>query len=126
MNLIETLSTEHVIESEKLLLEAMTSSDVEIQDEILHDDLLFVIPNGQTITKQMDLDSHRSGSMIINQIASTLETVNIIEDSAVVTLLVKTEGLMLGKNFEGEFRYIRVWKLCGKKLKVIAGSCTPV
>jgi hypothetical protein len=113
-----------VMEAEKQLLSAMKSSNVEQLDGLLHDDLLFITPDGLVITKEMDLASHAAGSMVIEQIASTVDTVNIIEDTAVAIITIRTKGKMLDQPFEGTFRYVRVWKLFGRKWKVIAGSCT--
>ena len=91
---------------------------------LLHDDLLFIIPNGETITKEMDLASHRAGEMIIDELEIEYEKINIIKDCAVVTLSIETKGKMLGEHFEGRFRYIRIWKQVENTLKVIGGSCT--
>ncbi|WP_245799370.1 nuclear transport factor 2 family protein [Epilithonimonas bovis] len=37
----------------------MTTCCVEQLESILHDDLLFILPDGTTITKDMDLDTYR-------------------------------------------------------------------
>lgn len=109
---------------EDTLLQAMLAHDVEKLDGLLHDDLLFITPDGQTITKAMDLDAHRKGLMVIERISTTIEQINIIGDSAVVTLVMDTKGKMIDTPIEGKFRYIRVWKKWGDGFKVIGGSCT--
>jgi ketosteroid isomerase-like protein len=109
---------------EDTLLQAMLAHDVEKLDALLHDDLLFITPDGQTITKSMDLDAHRKGLMVIERISTTIEQINIIGDNAVVTLLMDTKGKMIDMPIEGRFRYIRVWKKLGADFKVIGGSCT--
>ncbi len=48
---------EQILQLEQRLLEAIKTSDVEVLDQLLHDDLLFIAPNSQTITKEMDLAS---------------------------------------------------------------------
>lgn len=113
-----------IMEAESQLLSAMKSSDVEALDALLHDDLLFITPDGQTITKQMDLDSHASGNMVIEHIVSTVDLVNVIEDTAVAIITIQTKGKMLNQPIEGKFKYVRVWKSFAGKWKVIAGSCT--
>lgn len=37
---------EQIIKSEKRLLEAMKTSDINVLDELLHDNLIFNIPTG--------------------------------------------------------------------------------
>ncbi len=80
-------------------------------------------PNGQVITKEMDLASHRAGEMIVEQLIPTIEDIRIIEDMAVVSVVYETKGSMLGNPIQGQFRYIRTWKLFPDGLKVITGSC---
>lgn len=104
------------------LIRAIRASDVVALDQLLHDDLLFVTPNGQTVTKQMDMESHRSGQMIVEKLESVIEEINVIEDTAVVTVVYQTKGTMLGNPIGGRFKYIRVWKLFETGWKVIAGS----
>ncbi len=126
MTLKNLLSEEQIIDCEKRLLEAIKSGDVRALDDLLHDDLLFMIPNGQIITKVMDLEAYRTGSMIINEITSHLDLLNLMGEVAVVTLTIDTKGVMLGQPNEGTFRYIRVWKQFGDSCRVIAGSCIRV
>ena len=38
----------------------------------------------------------------------------------------KISGKMLGKDFEGNFRHLRVWKMFDGQLKVIIGSCVGI
>jgi ketosteroid isomerase-like protein len=121
-----THSVKDIQNQEAKLLEAMKRHDLQALDCLLHDDLLFIAPDGQTVTKEMDLDAHRSGSMIIERIESTIEQISLIGDSAVVVVVLDTKGSMLGNPIEGKFRYIRVWKQFGAEQKVIAGSCTKI
>jgi ketosteroid isomerase-like protein len=126
MMLQTTIDKALVIQSENLLVAAMKASNIEALESLLHDDLLFITPDGQAITKKMDLDSHRSGTMVVDKINPEIETINIIGDTAVITIAITAKGSMMGEPIEGKFRYIRVWKLIGNTLKVIAGSCTPI
>ncbi len=117
------MTESEIIEIENQLVEAIKTSDVNLLDCMLHDDLLFIAPNGQTVTKEMDLASHRSGHMEVEQLIANFESVKIIGDNAVVVVVYNTKGKMLGTPIEGQFRYLRVWKMFADGLKVIAGSC---
>jgi len=125
MNSIIT-TEQNILDIEKRLLEAMKKSDVEILEELLHDDLLFVLPTGEVITKQIDLETHKSGKLAFDEISSTVDSMKLIEENVVVTSSSKIKGKMLEQSFEGQFRYIRVWKLFDNQLKVIAGSCVAI
>lgn len=118
------LNRERVLQLEAELLAAMKTSDVEQLERLLHPDLLFVVPGGQTITRQMDLDSHKAKQMTIEAITPHYEQVSLMGDCAVITLIFETKGKMLDQRIDGSYRYIRVWKQEGGVCRVIAGSCT--
>lgn len=123
---ISLINKEQIVKAENNLIDAMKINDVDALDDLLHDDLLFITPDGQTITKKMDIDSHKSRTMIIEKINPTIEKINLIGDTAIVTIVIDTKGKMLGQPIEGKFRYIRFWKPFENKLKVIGGSCTQI
>ncbi|ASS49993.1 MAG: DUF4440 domain-containing protein [Candidatus Fluviicola riflensis] len=113
-----------ILQLEQQLLEAIKTSDVEVLNQLLHDDLLFIAPNSQTITKEMDLASHRKGEMVVESIESHVEQVQLINNTAIVVIVYHTKGKMLGNTIEGSFKYIRFWQRDGDYWKVIGGSCT--
>ncbi|QOG03558.1 nuclear transport factor 2 family protein [Flavobacterium sp. MDT1-60] len=112
-----------VIEAEIELLTAIKNADVSVLERLLHDDLLFNMPDGQTINKEFDLHSYRSGKMSIDTLEVSDQVVNVIKDSAVVCVTVSLKGNYENNPIEGTFRYIRVWKQFHDQVKVIAGSC---
>lgn len=120
------LNKQKIMEAENQLLEAMKKSNIEILDQLLHDDLLFVLPSGEVITKQMDLETHQSGNLVLEEITSSIDAITPIDENVVVTLSSMIKGKMSEQHFEGNFRYLRVWKLFGDQLKVIAGSCVAI
>ena len=111
-----------VIAAEDKLLQAIRTANIEHLDELLHDDLLFNLPNGHTITKAFDLDSYRSGKMHVDSIEATDQMIQVFEDSVVVCVTIALQGTYDGHAMDGIFRYIRVWKKFGENLKVIGGS----
>jgi hypothetical protein len=118
------ITKEEVLRLEHKLIEAIKGSDVAFLDKTLHEDLLFIIPNGDMITKEMDLASHRAGEMVIEELQPEFEQIKIIDDTAIVVVVYVTKGSMLGNAIEGKFRYIRFWKICNDNIKVIGGSCS--
>src|SRR5688572_9244309 len=117
------ITKEAIVEIEYKLIEGIKTCNISFLDSLLHDELLFMVPNGQVITKEMDLASHRSGEMVVEQLIPAIEEINIIDDTAIVIVVYDTKGTMLGNPIEGQFRYIRIWKLFKDGLKVIGGSC---
>lgn len=112
-----------IVNAEIELLTGIKNADVSVLEQILHDDLLFNLPTGETITKEFDLNSYRSGKMKIDSLEASDQIINIIGDSAVVAVSVSLKGTYDNNPINGVFKYIRVWKQFDDNLKVIAGSC---
>ena len=112
-----------ILKLEQELLEAIKSSNIVRLNALLHDDLLFVTPDGQTITKQMDLEAHRTKAMVVEEIKSDVEEITFIDNSAIVVLVYNTKGKMMGNAIDGKYKYIRVWNLLDEEWKIIGGSC---
>ncbi|MHA7609768.1 nuclear transport factor 2 family protein [Elizabethkingia meningoseptica] len=118
------LTEQRVLEYEHILYRAMKESDVETLDRLLHCDLLFIIPDGTVITKAQDLKNYKDKVMQIEELIPEVESLNIIEDTAVTTITMQLKGKFMGNAFEAKFRYIRFWKNIENELKVIGGSGT--
>jgi hypothetical protein len=117
------MTNDQIVMLEMKLIQAISTSDVAYLDKILHDNLRFLAPNGQTITKAMDLASHKAGEMVVEKIDPVIEDIQMMGDTAVVVIVYDTKGKMLGKAIDGKFRYIRIWKEFEDGIKVIGGSC---
>jgi hypothetical protein len=122
-DILTRMTKDEIVTLEMKLIEAISTSDVVNLDKILHDNLRFLAPNGQTITKAMDLASHRAGEMVVEKIDPIIEDIQIMGDTAAVVIVYDTKGKMLGDPIEGKFRYIRIWKEFEDGIKVIGGSC---
>ncbi|TCN53934.1 nuclear transport factor 2 family protein [Flavobacterium circumlabens] len=113
----------NVVNAEIELLTAIKYADVSVLEKMLHDDLLFNLPDGQTITKEFDLNMYRSGKMKIDFLEASDQIINCIGDTAIVSVTVLLKGNYDNNRIDGALRYIRVWKQFDEGLKVIAGSC---
>ena len=111
-----------IIEAENRLLKAMKNGDIDILDELLHDKLLFVVPGGQTITKQMDLEGIKSGNMKIHSITTSDQQISIIDDNAIVSVVINLKANYLGQEMDEDLKYIRIWKEFETGLKVVGGG----
>ncbi|SER61811.1 nuclear transport factor 2 family protein [Pedobacter rhizosphaerae] len=116
------LTEKIILEQENKLYKAIKNANITALAELLHDDLLFILPSGQTITKEDDLDTYRNGALKVDELLPEVENLNIIDDVAVITLTIKLNGKFNELPFEAKFRYIRFWKKSGDKIEVIGGS----
>ncbi|HEY0605165.1 MAG TPA: nuclear transport factor 2 family protein [Herpetosiphonaceae bacterium] len=117
---------DQVIARENSLLEAMTTNNVELLDDLLHDDLLFNGPDGTTATKAMDLANYRSGDIHLHTAEAYDLAISLIGDTAVVAVTVELQGSYLHETLDGSFRYLRVWKQIDSRWQVIGGSVVPL
>lgn len=111
-----------ILNQENKLYKAIQESDIAMLDELLHEDLLFVIPSGEVITKEMDLQTYRSGNIKINKLIPKVENLNLLDDLAVITLTIELQGSYQKEAFENRYRYIRFWKKFPEGIKVVGGS----
>lgn len=116
------ITRENVVEAENKLFSAQIVSDVDLLDQLLHDDLVAVAPTGQILTKEMDLNSHKAKTMIIEDASTEIDDIRIMGDTALSIVTMTAKGKMMGTPLEGKFRYFRVWKRFDGTLKVIGAS----
>jgi hypothetical protein len=111
-----------IVARETALLNAMTTNDVALLHDLLHDDLLFNGPDGQTGTKALDLANYRSGGVQLRRADASDRLISAIGDDVVVAVTVQLEGSYLGARADGRYRYLRVWKHLDGAWRVIGGS----
>ncbi|WP_028297347.1 nuclear transport factor 2 family protein [Olivibacter sitiensis] len=116
------ITRENVAEAENKLFSAQLVSDVDILDQLLHDDLVAVAPTGQILTKEMDLNSHKAKTMVIEDASTEIDDIKITGDTALSIVTMIAKGKVMGTPIEGKFRYFRVWKRFDDTLKVIGAS----
>jgi Domain of unknown function (DUF4440) len=86
------LNKEEIIKVENKLIEVIKTSDIDFIENILHNDLLFLALNGQVVTKEMDLTSHKLKQMTVEQLIPNFEDLNIIGDTAISVVVRDTKG----------------------------------
>jgi hypothetical protein len=114
--------TEFLLNLENELIESMRIGDIQKLDDFLHNDLLFAIPNGETVTKEMDLNNFKKNLIKIDLIELVESESVVIEDNGIVCGKINMKGSFNEEPFEGTFKYLRVWKSFGENWKVIGGA----
>jgi hypothetical protein len=109
---------------EQELREAMQTRDIFALDTLLHDDLVFVNHEGSYITKEMDLEAHRTLAVRFTKVSCSDLRIKPTNDGAVTISKIRLEGQEGEAKIEGDFIYTRVWQLSGGDYQVIAGHCT--
>ena len=115
-----------VVELEERLERAMRTSDVLVLDELLADDLLFTNHQGLVVSKQEDLEVHRSGLLQLDSLRTSDRSIRELGNVAIVAVRVQLAGRHANNYFESTFRYTRVWALQGIRWKIVAAHASAV
>ncbi|KKO89601.1 hypothetical protein AAW12_18395 [Sphingobacterium sp. Ag1] len=119
---MDKITKEDIVEAENQLFAAQLASDVDALDLLLYDSLVAIAPDGQMLTKEMDLNAHRSKAMIIEQATTEIDAIKLVGDTALSVVTMTAKGQVMGAPLEGKFRYFRTWKRIDNSLKVIGAS----
>ncbi|AWB46548.1 DUF4440 domain-containing protein [Paenibacillus sp. CAA11] len=115
-----------VREVEERLRRAMIDGDVACLSELIDDHLTFVNHFGQLLTKDADIEAHRSGVVNFTDITFLCQRIIPLEGAAVTITQAKLQVTVGGEQIEDEMFYTRVWKMDNGELKVISGHCSSV
>lgn len=117
---------DEIIKREEELRLAMIKSDVEKLDDLIDESLVFIAPNGAVVTKEMDLEGHKSRIQKITELLPSEQTMQLHDDCVVVTVKMDLTGTYNDTSISGKYRYIRIWSKFNDTWKVIAGSVTQI
>lgn len=110
---MEIISRDEIEAIEERLKQAMLDSDIDALNQIIAEDLIFINHLGMPMSKQDDLDAHKSGFIKINRIENQDMKIKCEKDTAVVSVLSRIDGEFAGEKSEIQLRFMRVWKHTG-------------
>ena len=111
-----------IIKLEEKLRHAMLNSDVKKLDELIDDSLIFTSPNGNIITKSMDLQVHRLKEQKITKLSPSEQVIQVHDNCVIVSVKMELVGTYNDISISGDYRYLRVWMQKSVGWKVVAGS----
>jgi len=120
------MSDEIILRQEAELRRAMLAADVEVLDRLIDDALVFTTHTGALVTKQADLEAHRSGILRLATLDPSEAQVRRHGNAAVATVRMAVAGTYDGAPFSGNFRYTRVWVEHSEGWRVVAGHVSQV
>ncbi|SDC16280.1 protein of unknown function [Terribacillus halophilus] len=109
---------------EQELREAMQTRDIFLLDTLLHDDLVFINHEGSYLTKEMDLEAHRTLDVRFTEVSCKDLQIKTTKDGAVTISQIHLQGQAGDEKINGDYIYTRVWQLIGDQYQVIAGHCS--
>ena len=115
---------EHLVVAEETLRQAMLQSDVSTLDALIASELIFTTHLGQILSKQEDLDMHRSGVLKLTQLTPSEPRYQCNAHYAVVSVVMQLCGSFQGESFAARMRYTRVWSQDSGRLRIVAGHAS--
>lgn len=112
-------------EAESLLLDAMRVSDLEALDALIADELTFTLPDGTTIGKQDDLQSHRTGATQFERLTELSRSSSEHADGGTTETAVDAVIRWNGDHVEAALTYTRSWRIVDGRWQVVSGSAAP-
>ncbi len=118
--------TEEVEALEETLRLAMVSSNIEMLDTLISESLLFTNHLGRRLTKEDDINLHKSGDLRVMAISLSEMDVEAIGDIAIVSVRANIDSVYQGTSRATDFRFTRVWAKEDCAWVVVAGHSSVV
>ncbi len=116
---MDTLS--QIQDLETRLIEAMKTSNVPELEALLADSLIYTNHNGHLVSKEDDINSHRSGDLEIYSLDTSAQLVEVLNDTTAIVSVIKDMSLSYaGHTSIGMFRFTRLWHNNGTDWKVVS------
>jgi hypothetical protein len=98
-----------ILELERQSKDAAIHRDPDFSARTLADDYLGITPLGQVITKGDTVAARKSGQLRYDSIEISDMVVRVYGSTAVVTARADVKGRDLGEEFNGPYRFTRIW-----------------
>ena len=116
-----------IVEVEERLRQAMLTSDVAELDALIASELLFTSYLGQLITKQQDLEMHRSRVLKLTELNPSDPHIQLHDRFAVVSVQMHLVGSYDGTPIDQHIRFTRVWAVSSAGAwQIVAGHASVV
>ncbi|WP_439563832.1 nuclear transport factor 2 family protein [Microcella sp.] len=112
-------------DAEDLLLDAMRTSDLETLDALIADELAFTLPDGTTIGKLDDLESHRTGATRFERLTALSRHSTEHDGAGETQTAVDAVILWNGDRIEATLTYSRSWRIVDGRWQVVSGAAVP-
>ena len=98
-----------ILDLERQSKDAAVHRDPEFSQRTLADDYVAITPLGQVITKGDTVAARKSGQLRYDSIEINDVVVRVYGNTAIVTARANVKGTDLGEEFNGAYRFTRVW-----------------
>ena len=113
-------------DAEQRLQAAVLSGDAQALDLLLDDRVVYTGPDGSTLTKEEDLEAHRSRALAVDVFDQQDLQVTVVGSTGVTRVLAAVEGTAGGQRFTARLRYTRTWVHADGTWRVLAAHAGAV
>ena len=113
-------------EAERRLQAAVRSGDVEALDLLLDDRVVYTGPDGSSLTKEDDLEAHRSRTLAVEVFDQQDLQVTVVGSTGITRVLARLQGTAAGQPFSARLRYTRTWVHADDTWRVLAAHAGAV
>ncbi|WP_229403533.1 nuclear transport factor 2 family protein [Micromonospora okii] len=114
-----------LLDAERRLQAAQRAGDVAAFDDLLHENLVAVGPDGTIFGKQDDLRAHRERTSVVDELVEE-ELRLVVEGGTGVTFFVgRVSGTFDGSPVTTRLRYTRTWVYGERGWQILAAHISP-
>lgn len=113
-------------EAEQRLQAAVRSGDVEALRLLLDERVVYTGPDGSTLTKEQDLEAHRSRALSVEVFDQQDLHVTVVGSTGITRVLADLEGAAGGQPFKARLRYTRTWAHADGTWRLLAAHASAV
>ena len=95
--------------AETVFQHALLTNDVEALDDMLHEQVRFIGPDGVTINKQQDIDAHRRGELVFSAVDQVERDTQVIDGVGITRAELRLAGTVAGDPVDVILVYTRTW-----------------
>jgi ketosteroid isomerase-like protein len=96
-------------EAEQELQAAIRAGDIQTLDLLLDDRVVYTGPDGRSVTKEQDLEAHRSGTLAVDVFDQQDLQVTVVGSTGITHVLAVLQGTAGAQPFAARLRYTRTW-----------------
>src|SRR5690348_11001648 len=105
----EPTMADDLLAAERRLQAAQRAGDVAALDQLLHDRLVAIGPDGARHSKSDDLDAYRRRSSVIDELVEEDLELLVVDATGVTFFTGTVAGTFAGQPFAARMRYTRTW-----------------